>query len=58
MAFPLGEGRICRITHLVELEEANARQQEGWWLIGPDPVDWHNLEQWEAAQWPRPWSKW
>ena len=54
MAFPLSEGRVCSITHLVDLEEAKQRKLEGWWLIGPDPADWSALQEWEAMQ---PWFK-
>lgn len=60
MALPLREGEICRVVHLVTLEEADARRASGeeWAFIGPDPADWRDLEVWEAAQWPRPWSTW
>ena len=40
MAFPLGDGEISRVTHLVDLEEAFIRMGEGWQIVGPDPEDW------------------
>jgi hypothetical protein len=57
IAFPLGDGRVSRTTHLVDLEEAAWRQKEGWWVV-VDPADLNMLAAWERERSPYRWNKW
>ena len=59
IAFPLGDGEICRVTHIVDLFEARIRLEEGWQIVGPDPDDWDAFQYFLGQnEWPKSWTRW